>query len=141
MRADGWRLRSTIIWHRIHGLPEPTAKDRPDNDFEYVFLLAKSRNYWFDQQVAKLGSIWPFEVKRSDGHPAPMPPPLAVRCVTGGCKPGGTVLDPFSGGGTTGLAAQLTGRKYIGVDINREYLDLALNTRLREATLDFEAGA
>lgn len=141
MRADGWRLRSTVIWHRIHGLPEPTAKDRPDNDFEYVFLLAKSRNYWFDPQVAKLGSVWPFEVKRSNGHPAPMPLPLAVRCVTGGCKPGGTVLDPFNGGGTTGLAAQLTGHRYIGIDINREYLELTLNTRLREATLDFEAGA
>lgn len=141
MRADGWRLRSTVIWHRIHGLPEPTAKDRPDNDFEYVFLLAKSRNYWFDPQVAKLGSVWPFEVKRSNGHPAPMPLPLAVRCVTGGCKPGGTVLDPFNGGGTTGLAAQLTGHRYIGIDINRDYLELTLNTRLREATLDFEEGA
>lgn len=51
----------------------------------------------------------------------------------------GVVLDPFNGSGTTGLAAQRCGRKYIGVDISRDYLDLTLSTRLREATLDFEA--
>ena len=49
----------------------------------------------------------------------------------------GIVLDPFHGSGTTGQAAQHTGRRYIGIDINAEYLDLSLNTRLRNATLDF----
>ena len=69
------------------------------------------------------------------------PVALPQRCILAGCKPGGTVLDPFNGSGTTGLAAQRTGRKYIGIDINADYLDLTLNTRLREATLDFEEGA
>lgn len=49
-----------------------------------------------------------------------------------------TVLDPFSGSGTIGLAATRTGRRYIGVDINPKYLDLSLNRRLRQAALDFE---
>ncbi|RFZ41373.1 Modification methylase DpnIIB [Mycobacterium marinum] len=47
------------------------------------------------------------------------------------------VLDPFNGSGTTGLAAQRTGRHYVGIDINAEYLDLTLRTRLHEQTLDF----
>ena len=51
------------------------------------------------------------------------------------------MLDPFNGSGTTGLAAQKTGRKYIGIDINAEYLDLTLKTRLRQSALDFEVGA
>lgn len=74
-------------------------------------------------------------------HFATMPPKLAQRCITAGCKPGGTVLDPFSGSGTTGMVAQRLGRKYIGIDLNAEYLELSLRTRLQAAPLDFEAGA
>lgn len=77
----------------------------------------------------------------SAAHFAVYPVALPQRCILAGCKPGGTVLDPFSGSGTTGLAAQRTGRKYIGIDLNPEYLDLSLKTRLREATLDFEEPA
>jgi DNA modification methylase len=72
-----------------------------------------------------------------EAHVAVMPVKLAERCVRAGCKPAGTVLDPFSGSGTTGLAASRLGRKYLGVDLNREYLDLSLRTRLHAATLDF----
>ncbi|HVT99941.1 MAG TPA: site-specific DNA-methyltransferase [Acidobacteriaceae bacterium] len=53
----------------------------------------------------------------------------------------GTVLDPFSGSGTTGLAAQRTGRKYIGIDLNVDYLELSLKTRLTNSTLNFEEPA
>lgn len=70
-------------------------------------------------------------------HFAVMPLTLAERCIQAGCKPGGTVLDPFSGSGTTGLAAARHGRKYAGIDLSSEYLDLSLKTRLQEQTLDF----
>ncbi|MGV7756234.1 DNA methyltransferase, partial [Mycobacterium kansasii] len=52
-------------------------------------------------------------------------------------KPGGTVLDPFSGSGTTGMAAERNGCRYIGIDLNSDYLDLSLRTRLKQAPLDF----
>jgi len=52
----------------------------------------------------------------------------------------GTVLDPFSGSGTTGLAAARHGMRYIGIDLSREYLDLSLTHRLQNATLDFTEG-
>lgn len=70
-------------------------------------------------------------------HFAVMPVALADRCVRAGCKPGGTVLDPFSGSGTTGLAAARNGCRYIGIDLNSDYLDMSLRTRLQEAPLDF----
>jgi DNA modification methylase len=69
--------------------------------------------------------------------------PRRERTVTGYTDCGhnayraGVVLDPFSGSGTTGLAAQRTGRRYIGIDINAEYLELSLRTRLLNAVLDF----
>lgn len=70
-----------------------------------------------------------------EAHFAVMPSALAERAIQAGCKPGGTVLDPFSGSGTTGLAAAKHGRKYVGIDLNAEYLDLSLRTRLGQTAL------
>lgn len=88
------------------------------------------------------GDVWTIPTQPFPGaHFATMPPALAERCIAAGCKPGGTVLDPFSGSGTTGLAAQRLGRRYIGIDLKADYLDLSLRTRLRDAALDFGDGA
>jgi DNA modification methylase len=88
------------------------------------------------------GDVWSIPTAPfTAAHFAVFPIALAQRCILAGCKPGGTVLDPFSGSGTTGLAAQRTGRKYIGIDLNAEYLELSLNTRLTNAALDFEEPA
>jgi DNA modification methylase len=88
------------------------------------------------------GDVWTFSTQPYTGaHFAVFPPALPQRCILAGCKPGGTVLDPFNGSGTTGLAAQRTGRRYIGIDLNREYLALTLRTRLSQAALDFEEPA
>lgn len=88
------------------------------------------------------GDVWEIPTQPFPGaHFAVMASRLAQRCVLAGCKPGGTVLDPFSGSGTTGMVAQQLGRKYVGIDLNHEYLDLSLRTRLQAAALDFEAGA
>ncbi|AXH69487.1 hypothetical protein SEA_MANTRA_63 [Mycobacterium phage Mantra] len=88
------------------------------------------------------GDVWEIPTRPFPGaHFAVFPPVLPQRCILAGCKPGGTVLDPFSGSGTTGLAAQRTGRKYIGIDLNSEYLDLSLRTRLADSALNFEEPA
>jgi site-specific DNA-methyltransferase (cytosine-N4-specific) len=73
-------------------------------------------------------------------HFATMPVALAERCIQAGCKPAGTVLDCFSGSGTTGLAAARNGRRFIGIDLRADYLDLSLRTRLCNATLHFDEG-
>ena len=74
-----------------------------------------------------------------EAHFATFPVALPDRCIKAGCKPGGTVLDPFSGSGTTGKAALATGRKYVGIDVNADYLDLSLRTRLEPALTPFVA--
>lgn len=73
----------------------------------------------------------------ADAHFATYPPELIRPCVLAGSRVGDTVLDPFSGSGTTGQVALQHGRKYIGIDISREYLDLSLRARFQEAPLDF----
>lgn len=88
------------------------------------------------------GDVWSIPTTPFPGaHFATMPPALAERCILAGCRPGGVVLDPFSGSGTTGLAATENGRRYVGIDLNEEYLELSLRTRLRQGVLDLGVGA
>lgn len=84
------------------------------------------------------GDVWQIPTTPFPGaHFATMPPALAERCILAGCKPGGTVLDPFSGSGTTGMAAAKHGRRYVGIELSEEYLRLSLRTRLAQGVLDF----
>jgi tRNA/tmRNA/rRNA uracil-C5-methylase (TrmA/RlmC/RlmD family) len=57
----------------------------------------------------------------------------ARRCVLAGSKPGDTILDPFNGAGTTGLVSLETMRKYVGIELNAEYLEIT-NRRLEHLT-------
>jgi DNA modification methylase len=84
------------------------------------------------------GDVWTIPTVPFGGaHFAAYPAALVERCIMSGCKPGGTVLDPFSGSGTTGMVALKHGRKYVGIELNAEYLDLSLRTRLHTGVLDF----
>jgi len=88
---------------------------------------------------ANPGDIWRFSgTSAVSGHMATFPLELPIRCIKAGCKPDGVVLDPFSGSGTTGEAARRLGRKYVGIDLNPEYHDLAAK-RFSQGVLDFEA--
>lgn len=84
------------------------------------------------------GDVWSVGVARyPEAHFATFPADLPIRCIKAGCKPGGTVLDPFSGSGTTGEAARMLGRRYVGIDLNPAYHDLATK-RFEQPVLDFE---
>ena len=50
LRGDGWYLRSSIIWHKTNPMPEST-RDRPTRCYEYVFLLTKSKKYYYNWQA------------------------------------------------------------------------------------------
>jgi site-specific DNA-methyltransferase (cytosine-N4-specific) len=87
------------------------------------------------------GDVWDIPTRPyAAAHFAVFPIDLPVRCIKAGCKPGGTVLDPFSGSGTTGAAARQLGRRYVGIDLNPAYHDLA-KARFAQGVLDFGATA
>ncbi|MEU1443066.1 DNA-methyltransferase [Streptomyces mirabilis] len=87
------------------------------------------------------GDVWSIPTRPyTAAHFAVFPIDLPLRCIKAGCKPGGTVLDPFSGSGTTGAAARQLGRKYVGIDLNPAYHDLA-KERFAQGVLDFDASA
>jgi DNA modification methylase len=58
LRADGWYLRSDIIWHKPNPMPE-SVTDRPTKAHEYIFLLSKSRDYYYDSDAIKEQSVDP----------------------------------------------------------------------------------
>lgn len=73
------------------------------------------------------GDVWTIATRPYRGaHVAPFPLDLPLRAIAAGCPPGGVVLDPFSGAGTTGLAAVQLGRRYVGVDIAAGFHDEAI---------------
>jgi DNA modification methylase len=126
LRRNGWYLRSTIIWKKQSAV-EPMRFDRPAVSHEYIFLLAPSEQYYARNPGEKWWghSVWEIPVERSAEHPAAFPTELARRCIACGTRQGDTVLDPFSGHGTTGVAAQQSGRNAILCELNPEYAEKA----------------
>lgn len=87
-------------------------------------------------------SVWKVPTVPFPGtHFAVYPPELIRPCILAGSARGDLVLDPFSGSGTTGLVATQEGRRYAGIDLNRDYLDLSLRTRFAQPVLDLTGGA
>lgn len=71
-------------------------------------------------------SVWEIATHPYAGaHFATYPPKLIEPCILAGSRPGDTILDPFNGSGTTGAVALEHGRKYIGIELNPEYIELA----------------
>lgn len=192
LQADGWWLRSDIIWAKPNPMPE-SVTDRPTRSHEYIFLLTKSARYFYDAKAiaepvvygdhprngcpgpdiqapgqsaqsgitkrrrsgnkervlgpgrshpdSHLGSSVPWEDlegtrnKRDvwtvtskpypEAHFATYPPALIEPCILAGSPCGELVLDPFCGSGTTGVVALRHGRRFIGIDLNPEYCEMA----------------
>jgi len=80
-------------------------------------------------------SVWTISTKPfSEAHFAVFPEELCVTPIKAGCPEGGTVLDPFAGAGTTAVVARKLSRKFIGIELNPEYIKIA-EKRLAQETL------
>jgi len=129
LRADGWYLRQDIIWNKPNPMPE-SVRDRCTKAHEYIFLLSKSQNYYFDVNAIKeptrrKRSVWNVQTKPYRGaHFAVYPPELIIDCIKAGSEEGDIVLDPFMGSGTTAMVAKSLGRDYIGCELHEDYGNL-----------------
>lgn len=151
LQNDGWILRNDIIWRKTNAKPE-SVKDRVSQTYEHFFLFSKRPKYYFDLDpirawrgakhrdhwdIPNPGDVWDIAVQPFKGaHFATFPEELPRRAIQAGTQRGDTVLDPFSGSGTTGMVAQQLGRKYIGIDVNADYLDLSLQHRFSQPALN-----
>ena len=81
-------------------------------------------------------SVWTIATQAfPEAHFATFPPALIKPCILAGCPPGGTVLDPFGGAGTTGLVADRLQRNAVLIELNPDYAAMAERRLSRDAPL------
>lgn len=131
----GLRYMRTGAWVKPDSMPQMSG-DRPAVGFE-VCTIAHSRkaSRWNGGGRA---ALWIHNTCRTDrpDHPCPKPLPLMFELVQQFTDPGDLILDPFMGSGTTLLAAKNLGRRAIGIEVNEQYCQIAVQ-RLRQMTFGF----
>jgi len=110
------------IWRKPDGAPQFTG-DRPGTGWEAVAICHRpGRKQW---NGGGSHAFWSVPKAGRYGHPTEKPVPLFSAWVRDFTNHGDTILDPFMGSGTTGVACVKLGRKFIGVEIEPKYFDIA----------------
>lgn len=155
MESIGWKFIEDIIWVK----PEGASKNRnggffqhrqplaykPNTVNEYIFVFQKPHNKLIDAIVRSYDAataeaskvdenyertnIWYINPETRSDHPAPYPIDLSNKLIRYYSYANDVVLDPFMGSGTTAVSAKSLGRRYVGFEIHKEYIDMA-NKRL-----------
>lgn len=130
----GFLYRGEVIWRKANAMPEGRCR-RPHRQHEPIHLLAKSERHQF-RVKPPVKSVWEFPNEKIDGkaHFSRFPLELPLRCIDAYGRSGAdvVVLDPFSGSGTTGLAAAQLGCSYLGFEIDGDQAEAA-DKRIGEA--------
>lgn len=153
LKTIGWVLRDVIIWKKQRTLPW-THKGTTRKIFEYVLVLSKGKQpfryfpnmhrdtsdlkrWWvryperYNPRGKALEEIWSYDIPTQGSwgskyirHFCPLPSELVSRIINLTTKKGDVVLDPFSGSGTVPLQAQSLNRRYVGFELNKEYIQM-----------------
>jgi site-specific DNA-methyltransferase (adenine-specific) len=116
------------IWHKLGGAPQFSG-DRPAMGWEAVAILHREgKKRW---NGGGHHAVWVCNVERGE-HPTQKPLALISDWVLKFTNPGETVLDPFMGSGTTGVACARLGCNFIGIEQRRDYFEMACG-RIAEA--------
>jgi site-specific DNA-methyltransferase (cytosine-N4-specific) len=141
LQTSGWYLRTDIIWHKPNCQPE-SVKDRPTRCHEYLFLFSKEADYYYDAKAVRgpndrnLRTVWEIPTRPyPQAHFATFPPELVRHCLLLTSREGDLVLDPFVGSGTTAEIALKAARRFVGVELNPEYVDIAKGRFLARSRL------
>lgn len=133
LQDDGWYLRTDVVWNKPNAMPE-SVRDRPTRSHEYLFMFTKNERYFYERDSVReangrnLRSVWSVNTSPGSGggHIAAFPPRLIEPCIISSTRQDDFVLDPFFGSGTAGIVANQMGRRYAGIELNPEYVELAM---------------
>lgn len=138
----GFKIINLVVWQKPD--PPTTLSDKRLNFCaEYLIWAVRKRckDYTFNyEDLFKLNGgtqmqdVWRISAasaweKKCGKHPTQKPLRLLYRAILASTNPGDTILDPFSGSSTTGIAATLMNRRYIGCEMSQEFLDLSIRRR------------
>ena len=123
-------LRQIVVWDRLTGID--VNRRQFCTRQEWVMLFTKPSFALVDHAASGMGDVWKLGMAHNNDHPAPFPLALPARCIaaTGATS----VLDPFSGSGTTLRAAADAGIVGYGIESNRRYCDMTIE-RLAQRSL------
>ncbi|MEA2015315.1 MAG: DNA methyltransferase [Actinomycetota bacterium] len=156
MQVLGYKILNDIVWYKRNAPPNLSCRYFTHST-EIILWAAKSdkSKHYFDYQRMKqmnknkqMRNIWDIEEtdpenlweisspgkkeKEFGKHPTQKPEELLKRIVLASTKEGDIIIDPFNGSGTTGIVASRLNRKYIGIDSEKEYLDLTIKRYEKE---------
>ena len=152
MQAAGFHVLNDIAWYKPNASPNLSGRyftashetliwARKDKEAKHLFnyKLMKTADWPADflkRPGKQMRSVWAINTpapseKKFGKHPTQKPLDLLNRIVLASTKEGDLILDPFTGSSTTGLAAVMNNRRFIGIDTDKNYLDLSIK-RLEE---------
>jgi len=147
LQGAGYHILNDISWFKPNASPNLSCRFFTASHENLLWARKEKKgrhtfNYeimkdgeWPEDQIKKAGlqmrSVWSINTpkpseKKFGKHPTQKPLDLLKRIILASTNKGGTVLDPFTGSSTTGLAAYFYGRKFIGIDNEKKYLDLSI---------------
>jgi site-specific DNA-methyltransferase (adenine-specific) len=147
LQANGYHVLNSISWFKPNASPNLSCRfftashedliwAKKDKKAKHTFNYDLMKNGQWPMDFIKkpntqMRSVWvigtPKRIEKKFGkHPTQKPEELLKRVVLASTNKGDLVLDPFTGSSTTGIAAYLLGRRFIGVDKEKKYLDLSI---------------
>jgi len=153
LQKQGWHIINDICWYKPNAAPNLSCRMftashetllwvRKDKKAKHTFNYDEMRNGYFPDDFIKkpdkqMRSIWAIGTpkngeKKYGKHPTQKPEALLERIILASSNEGDIVLDPFCGSATTGVAAIRYDRKFVGIDLEKEYLDKFAIPRIKD---------
>ena len=155
LELEGFSIINNIIWRKTNPAPNLACRCFTHSTETIIWArkqltLKKKGKHYFDYQTMKeenggkqMKDVWDFEEseiidistaskreKKYGKHPTQKPIKLLERLIKAASKEGDLILDPFNGSGTTGIVAANLNRRYIGIEIDKNYLEISKNRYL-----------
>ena len=161
LELEGYSIINNIIWRKTNPAPNLACRCFTHSTETIIWArkqlsLRKKGIHYFNYEAMKkenggkqMKDVWEFEEKeptileiatasksekKFGKHPTQKPVKLLERLIAASTKENDLILDPFNGSGTTGVVSSIMGRRYIGIEINKEYLELTKKRYLGSKT-------
>ena len=140
LEEEGFKIINNIIWQKSNPPPNLACKTFTHSTETVLWARKdlKGVKYKFNYQLMKelndnkqMKDVWTTSLtkpseKKFGKHPTQKPLELLERIILASTNENDLILDPFSGSGTTGIAANMLGRNYVGIDLDKSYLDISI---------------
>lgn len=146
----GFKILNLVTWQKINPPPSWAKRTFTYATEQIIWARKKEKTaHYFDYELMReingreMKDVWTIPAiqkweKSCGKHPTQKPLAILARIIQASTKPGAWILDPFTGASTTGIAANLLGRKFVGIDSEEEYLRLGIGRKIESDSAFFQ---